>query len=82
MAGFVHTILLLFSIYFMSFVSQFLLYSPVNQFFKIIYLFMTLLDLRCCVLAFSNIRDGRGLLFAVLSRTLIAVTSPVAEHGL
>ena len=44
-------------------------------------LFLAALDLRCCVPAFSSCGD-RGLLFVAVRGFLIAVGSPVAEHGL
>ena len=39
------------------------------------------LGLRCCARAFSSCGE-RGLLFAAVHKLLIAVASPVAEHGL
>ena len=42
---------------------------------------MAALGLRCCAWAFSSCGE-RGLLFGVARRLPIAVTSPVAEHGL
>ena len=53
-------------------------------FFKsiyLIYLFLAALGLRCCVRAFSSCGEW-GLLFVVVHGLLIAVASPVAEHGL
>ena len=46
-----------------------------------IYLFLAVLGLRCCARAFSSCGE-QGLLFAVVRGLLIAVASPVAEHGL
>ena len=46
-----------------------------------VYLFLAVLSLRCCVRAFSSCGKQRLLLVAV-HRLLIAVASPVAEHGL
>ena len=48
---------------------------------KIIYLFRTVLGLRCCTRAFSSCGE-RGLLFVVVRGLLIAGASLVAEHGL
>ena len=45
------------------------------------YLFLAVLDLRCCVWAFSSCGE-RGLLFVVVGGLLTAVTSFAAEHGL
>ena len=45
------------------------------------YLFLAALGLCCCTRAFSSC-GKRGLLFVVVSGFLIAVASPVAEHGL
>ena len=45
------------------------------------YLFLAALGLRCCMRAFSSCGD-RGLLFVVARGLLIAVASPVVEHGL
>ena len=50
-------------------------------YFLFIYLFLAVLDLHCCARAFSSCGE-RGLLFVVVCRLLIAVTSLVAEHGL
>ena len=53
-------------------------------FFKVFYLFIYLLavlDLRCCVWAFSSCRE-RGLLFVVMRGLLTVVAFLVAEHGL
>ena len=41
---------------------------------------MAALDLRCCKRAFSSCGE-QGLLFVVVHKLLIAVTSLVAEHG-
>ena len=46
-----------------------------------IYLFLAALGLCCCVRAFSSCGE-RGLLFVEVRWPLIAVASPVAEHGL
>ena len=54
------------------------LFLKINLF---IYLFMSELDLCCCVRAFSSCSE-RGLLFVVVHRLLIAVASLVVEHGL
>ena len=53
-------------------------------FLEFIYLFIYLLavlGLRCCMWAFSSCSE-RGLIFATVHGLLIAVASPVAEHGL
>ena len=55
-------------------------------FFKIfvclfIYLFLTVLGLRCCAWAFSRCGE-QGLLFVAVRGLLIAVASLVAEHRL
>ena len=42
---------------------------------------MAALGLHCCARAFSSCGE-RGLLFVVVRGFLIAVSSPVAEHGL
>ena len=47
----------------------------------LIYLFLALLGLRCCVQAFSSCSE-RGLLFVAVHGLLIAVASLVAEHRL
>ena len=44
-----------------------------------IYLFLSALGLCCCARAFSSCSD-RGLLFVVVNRLLIVVSSLVAEH--
>ena len=44
-------------------------------------LFLAVLGLHCCALAFSSCGE-RGLLFVAVRRLLIAVASLVAEHGL
>ena len=49
--------------------------------FKIIYLFMAVLGLRCCVPAFSGCGE-RGLLFVAVRGLLIVVASLIMEHGL
>ena len=46
-----------------------------------IYLFLAALGLCCYTRAFSSCGE-RGLLFVVVHRLLIAVSSLVAEHGL
>ena len=50
-------------------------------FFFLIYLFMTVLGLRCCMQSFSSY-GKRGLLFVEVHGLLIAVASLVAEHRL
>ena len=45
------------------------------------FFFMVVLDLFCCVQAFSSCGE-QGLLFVVVSGLLIVVASLVAEHGL
>ena len=45
------------------------------------YLFLAMLDLRCCVRAFFSCRE-QGLLFVAVHGLLIAVASLVAEHEL
>ena len=57
------------------------LQGPLSFFFKFIYSFFSALGLRCCTWAFSSCCE-RGLLLAVVHGLLIAVASPVAEHGL
>ena len=47
----------------------------------LIYLFLAVLGLHCCVLAFSSCGE-RGLLFVAVRGLLIAVASLVVEHGL
>ena len=49
--------------------------------FYIIYLFLVVLDLRCCSQAVSSC-GKRGLLFVEVCRLLIMVAYLVAEHGL
>ena len=49
--------------------------------FIYLFIFWAALGLRCCAPAFSSCGE-RGLLFVVGCRLLIAVASPVAEHGL
>ena len=46
-----------------------------------IYLFLAVLGLRCCALAFSSCGE-RGLLFTAVHGLLTAVASLVAEHRL
>ena len=48
---------------------------------KFIYLFLAALGLCCCTQSFSSF-GKRGLLFVVVHRLLIVVSSLVAEHGL
>ena len=50
-------------------------------FFKIIYLFLAVLDLHCCV-GFSASVVSRGYSLAAVRRLLIVVASLVAEHRL
>ena len=45
------------------------------------YLFLAALGLRCCMRAFSRCGE-QGLLFVAMCGLLIAVASPVVEHGL
>ena len=45
------------------------------------YVCMSALGPRCCAQAFSSCGE-RGLFFVEVHRLLIAVASPVAEHGL
>ena len=47
----------------------------------IIIIILAALGLRCCTRAFSSCSE-RGLLFVAVRGLLIAVASPVAEHGL
>ena len=47
----------------------------------LIYLFLAALGLHCCMWAFSSCSE-RALLFVAVHGLLIAVASPVAEHGL
>ena len=49
--------------------------------YLLIYLFMAVLGLHCCVRGFSSCGE-RGLLFLVVRGLLIAVASLVAEHRL
>ena len=49
--------------------------------FFFLILFLAALGLRCCVRAFSSCGE-QGLLFIVVCRLLIAVTSLVVKHGL
>ena len=53
----------------------------VFYFLKLIFLFLAVLGLRCCVRAFSSYGE-RGLLFVAVHGLLIAVASLVVEHGL
>ena len=46
-----------------------------------VFKFLAALGLRCCARAFSSCGEW-GLLFIAVNRLLIAVASPVAEHGL
>ena len=48
-------------------------------FIYLIYLFLAVLGLHCCLRAFSGCGE-RGLLFVVLHGLLIVVASLVAEH--
>ena len=50
-------------------------------FYKLMYLFLAALGLRCCAWAFSSCSEW-GLLFVVVCRLLTTVVSLVAEHGL
>ena len=51
------------------------------KFIYFIYLFLAVLGLCCCAWAFSSCGEW-GLLFVVVRGLLIAVASPVLEHGL
>ena len=51
------------------------------SFFKLIYLFLAALGLRCCPWAFSRCGEW-GLLFVVVHGLLTAVASLVVEHEL
>ena len=64
---------------FVIFVANFHLFD-LFLFFKI-YLFLAVLGLHCCVRAFSSCSD-QGLLFVAVRGLLLAVASPVEEHGL
>ena len=46
-----------------------------------LFLFLAVLGLHCCAQAFSSCGE-QGLLFVVVRGLLIAVASPVVEHGL
>ena len=59
---------------------QFLFFF-LNKFIYFIYLSLAALGLRCCVRAFSSCGEW-GLLFVAVHGLLIAVASPVGEHGL
>ena len=50
-------------------------------FFKIVFYFLAVLGLHCCMWAFSSCSE-QGVLFVAVRRLLIAVASLVAEHGL
>ena len=52
------------------------------SFFLYIYIYLSLaaLGLRCCAQAFSTCGE-RGLFFIAVQELLIAVDSPVVEHG-
>ena len=52
-----------------------------TPFFKIYFLFLAALGLRCCAWAFSSYGE-RGLLFIAVCGLLIEVASLVAERGL
>ena len=56
-------------------------YIFIFLFFRIYFIFLAALGLRCCTRAFSSC-DERGLLFVVLCVLLIAVASLAVEHGL
>ena len=53
----------------------------INLFIIFIYLFLTVLGLRCCAWAFSSCGE-QGLLFVAVRGLLIAVASLIVEHGL
>ena len=55
--------------------------SSLFFFFKKIYLLLAALGLRCCARVFSSCSE-QGLLFIAVHGLLIAVASPVVEHGL
>ena len=64
----------------------FIKYPPVQfiklySFFKLVYLFLAALGLRCCAWTSSSCGEW-GLLFLVVRGLLIVVASLVAEHGL
>ena len=46
-----------------------------------LFIYLAALGLRCCTRAFSSCGE-RGLLFVTVHGLLIAVASPVVEHGL
>ena len=74
--------LLLFSLLFHKNILTYItLYLFLNKFIYFIYLFLAVLGLRCCVLAFSSCGE-QGLLFIAVHGFLITVASLVAEHGL
>ena len=50
-------------------------------FIYLIYLFLAVLGLHCCVQAFS-VCSERGLLFVAVCELLIAVASLIVKHGL
>ena len=50
-------------------------------FFKLIYLFLAVVGLRCCTRAFSSCGE-RGLLFVTVHGLLITVASLVVKQGL
>ena len=50
-------------------------------FFINLFIFLAVLDLRCCMRAFSSCGE-RGLLFITVRGLLIVVASLVAEHRL
>ena len=52
-----------------------------SKFIYFIYIFLAVLGLCCCALAFSSYGE-RGLLFVVVRGLLTAVASVVVEHGL
>ena len=53
----------------------------IHKFLKINYLYLAALGLLCCAWAFSSCGKWE-LLFIVVYGLLIAVASPVVEHGL
>ena len=53
-----------------------------NSLFKIIYLFLATLRLRCCAQAFFLVEVSGGLFFVTVCRPLIKVASLFAEHRL
>ena len=65
----------------LNFFLMFLIVGFFFNLFILIYLFLAVLGLRCCVWAFCSCGE-RGLLFVAVCGLLIVVASLVAEHGL